>query len=475
VSTFLRRRRPAQAVPAAYRPPSLWRRLQPVQLLVGSFALLILFGTVGLLVLPGLYTGPRLGWLDALFTSTSAVCVTGLIVVDTATYFTPFGQAFILLLIQLGGLGIVTFTTVAILTFGRRLSLRAEELSASGVEVAPIVDYRRLARNVVRYTLALEGIGALLLYMLWIPRFGAMGAIWPATFHAISAFCNAGFSTFTDSLVSMADAPFTLLVIATLIVAGGVGFLTLEEITQLRKERRAGRVARMSLHSRLVLVTTAALIVLGWAVFAIFEWRLTLGELGPLDRTVNALFMSITARTAGFNTIDYSRAAEGTSFLTILLMFVGGSPGSTAGGIKTTTAALIGLVALSRLRGAAVTSVAGRSIREDTIQRAVGLFAISFGVLTAAIFLFTAAEIGTVQHAEAGGAFLGYMFEATSAFNTVGLSLGVTDTLSPLGQFATILLMYIGRVGALAFVAAITLPRTSARGFRYAYEDVIVG
>ena len=444
------------------------------QLFAGSFLLLILLGTLGLKVLPGLYTETELSWLDALFTATSAVCVTGLIVVDTATYFTGWGQAYLLLLIQLGGLGMITFSTLIILGLRRRLSLRHEEFSANLMDVAPHVEPHRLTRDVVVFTLIVEAAGALLLYLFWLPRLGWQDGMWHAVFHSVSAFCNAGFSTFTDSLMSFQQAPFTLLVMMALIVTGGLGFLTLEELHLRRVTRRAGQRFRLSLHSRLVLTATAALILLGWGGYCFFEWRVTLADMPTWARALNGLFMSVTARTAGFNTIDYGDTEASTSFLTILLMAIGGSPGSTAGGLKTTTVALLMLAAWTRLRGGEFTSAWGRSVPEETVQRAVGLFVIGFVVLTGGIFAYVTLEL----HAIAGGAeaysFLHYMFEAASAFNTVGLSMGVTGNLEDGTRVLTVLLMYIGRVGPLTFAAAITLARSRER-FRFAYEDVIVG
>ncbi|MEW5931503.1 MAG: potassium transporter TrkG [Gemmatimonadota bacterium] len=458
------------------RAPSLWRRLTAPQLFAGSFLLLVLAGTLGLKTLPGLYTAEPLGWLDALFTATSAVCVTGLVVVDTATRFTFAGQAFILLLIQLGGLGMIAFTTLIILALGRRLSLRHEAVSAAAMEVAPHVDTRRLTRDVVRFTLVLEGAGALALYLLWVPRFGWRGAAWPALFHSVSAFCNAGFSTFSDSLIGFQRAPLTLLVVMALVVVGGIGFLTLEELYLYRLAAREGRRFRVSLHSRIVLFTTAALLLGGWVLFTAFEWGVSLAGLPAWARVLNGLFLSVTARTAGFNNVDYADATAGSAFLTIVLMSIGGSPGSTAGGLKTTTIAIIGLLAWSRFRGREVTSLWGRTIPEETVQRAVGLFVMGFGLVTAAIFGYVAAEMGGAVRDGAGAGFLAYMFEAASAFNTVGLSMGVTAELSAPGRWLTILLMYVGRVGPLTFAAAIALARPTPGGeFRFAYEDVVVG
>jgi trk system potassium uptake protein TrkH len=370
----------------------------------------------------------------------------------------------------------ITFTTIIILALGRRLSLRHEALSTGVAEVAPQVDYRSLTRDLLRFTLVFEAIGALFLYLVWIPRFGWGEAAWHAIFHAISAFCNAGFSTFSDSLTSFHLSPATLVLVMLLIVAGGLGFLTLEEVYLHRRAKKEEAHFSISLHSRIVLVTTAVLLLGGWLLYTLLEWRLTLAGMPAWARPFNSLFMSVTARTAGFNTVDYDSASGGTNFFTIILMSIGGSPGSTAGGLKTTTIALIGFLAWSRFRGSEITSIGGRSVPEETVQRAVGLFVVAFGAVTAAILAYVALEMGDVTHAESARGFLSYMFEAASAFNTVGLSMGVTGELSPAGRWLTILLMFSGRVGPITFAAALTLSRPTARGeFRFAYEDVVVG
>jgi trk system potassium uptake protein TrkH len=443
-------------------------------LFVGSFLLLIAAGTLGLELLPGLYTGERLGWLDALFTSTSAVCVTGLIVVDTATYFTPAGQAWILLLIQLGGLGIITFTSLIVAMLGRRLSLEHEAISASIADIAPHVDYRVLTRDVVLFTLAIEASGALALTLLWLPRLGPSAA-WHGAFHSVSAFCNAGFSTFTDNLIGFQRSPATLLVVGGLIVAGGIGFLTMEESYRWLRARWGRRRFRVSLQSRLILLTTALLIAVGWGTFAALEWDRTLKGLPAADKLANGLFLSITPRTAGFNAIDYGRASDSANFQTILLMTVGGSPGSTAGGLKTTTAALLVLLAAARFRGRSTTDLWGRTIPEESIQRAVGLSIASFALVTACILVITTAESGGPGSA-VRDSFLKYMFEAVSAFNTVGLSMGVTAGLTAASKWTLIVLMFVGRVGLTTAAAALVLARPGSGGeFRFAYEDVVVG
>ena len=455
--------------------PGRWRSIlqgvTPPQVFIGSFVVLILFGTLGLKLLPGLYTGKPLNWLDALFTSTSAVCVTGLVVVDTGTHFTWAGQAFILLLIQLGGLGMLAFASLIILALGRRLSLREEALSTGTGTVAPHINPKRLTYDVVRFTFAIEAVGAVFLYMLWAPLLGWKEAFWPAVFHSVSAFCNAGFSTFSDSMIGFQRSPLTLLVISALIIVGGLGFLTMEEFYLRYRAGRQKAIFRISLHSRMVVVTTVALLVVGWVLFGIFEWQATLAGLPFFDKVCNAFFLSATARTAGFNSIDYARATDSANLLTILLMFVGGSPGSTAGGIKTTTFAIIGLVAWSRLRGDQITTFGNRSVREETTDRAIGVFVMSVAIVTIGVFLLTASG-----HGELGGTrFLARMFEAVSAFCTVGLSMGITNELSVAGRWTTILLMFFGRVGPLTVAAALTLRHRGDRKFRYSYEDVVVG
>jgi trk system potassium uptake protein TrkH len=450
----------------------LWYRLTPSQLFVGSFALLVLLGTVVLRCTPGLYRHPEgLSWLDCLFTATSAVCVTGLSVVDTSSAFTPAGQGVLLGLIQLGGLGMLTFTSLIILALGRRLSLREETLTLDVAVAAPQVSPRRLTLDIVRFTLLFELLGAAGLWLSWGPELGWSEAVWPAVFHSVSAFCNAGFSTFEDSLVGWQQAPVPLLIVMSMIVAGSLGFLTHEELYQWVVHRFCRKRFRVSLHSRLVLGTSGLLLLGGWLLFLLFESTQTLAALAPRDRWVNALFLSVTCRTAGFNTVDYAELADSSTLLTMILMTIGGSPGSTAGGMKTTTFALIGILAWSRLRGWDSTSLWGRTIPESTIARAVGLFVIATGMVTVGIFLLSASE----QYAGASGYLVDCVFEAISAFNTVGLSMGMTEHLSPWGRLVICLMMFLGRVGPLTIAAALTRPRGAVSTFRYAHEEVIVG
>ncbi len=446
------------------------RGLAPAELFVVSFLALILAGTLTLKFAPGLYRSAGLSWTDAVFTSTSAVCVTGLVVVDTATYFTPLGQGLLLALIQLGGLGMLVLTSVIITVLGGRPSVRTENLAAGARHMLPQIPARKLILDVVRFTLFFEAFGAVLLYALWAPRLGVQEAIWPAIFHSVSAFCNAGFSTNTLSLVEFSDSPITLVIISFLVVAGGLGFITMEELHQ-RLIRRNKAMRRLSVHSKLVLVTSAVLTFGAWPLFALFEWEGVLAEMSTLDKLTNSLFLSVTARTAGFNTIDYAVASDSTNFLTIILMMIGGSPGSTAGGMKTTTFALLGLLAWSRFISQPTVTFANRSIPGETIQRATGLFVIATGTVVVGVFAlcFIGDSYGKSPD------FLASLFETVSAFNTVGLSMGLTTQLSTPSRWIISFLMFAGRTGPLAIAAALVVRISNGGRFRLAYEDVVVG
>jgi trk system potassium uptake protein TrkH len=460
-----------ELTPRDYRRGGL-AAIPATRLFLLSFGILIGIGTLGLLVLPGLYTGPRLGFVDALFTATSAVCVTGLIVVDTATYFTPLGQAWIAILIQLGGLGILTFTTLLIVLLGKRATLGIEEAAGGHASVFPHLGAVSLVKAIVVATFVVEAAGAAVLWLTWTDDLGARAALWPAVFHAVSAFSNAGFTILPDSLVGFRRSPLTVLTISALIVTGGIGFIVLAD---LRARYLLHRTHRLGTHTRLVLATTGILLVGGMILFVFFEAGGELAPLGWLDRPLNAFFMSVTARTAGFNTIDYNAVSNATLFLTMSLMLVGGSPGSTAGGLKTTTLALLFLALWARLRGRNVVSAWGRTVREGTVQRAAGVAMGGIAVLALGILLLAVSELSGGSAADRAE-FLRLIFEAHSAFGTVGLSMGVTSDLTTAGRLIIIFLMFVGRVGPLAAASAMAFAefRTKVK-YRYPYEDVVIG
>lgn len=438
------------------------------RLFVVSFAGLILAGTLGCLALPGLYTGAPLGWVDALFTITSAVCVTGLTVVDPGTFLTPFGQVWLLLFIQLGGLGILSLTTLAVARLGRA-SLSLEEAGGGGPVPLRFVDERALLRTVVAVTFALEAVGAAALWAVWRGRFGDLGAVWPSVFHSISAFCNAGFSLFPDNLASLRTSPLTLGVVGGLVVLGGLGFVVVEDL----RARIRGRAPRLSVHSRLVLASTSAFLAAGWVYFLVFEWSNALGDLGVLDKAANALFMSLTPRTAGFNTVDYSRVTNPSFFFTILLMLVGGSPGGTAGGLKTTTLVTLMLALWGRVRGRTDVTAFRRSIPRETVARAASLAVGGLVFLAGMVLVLLMTESGAAADR---ASMINLVFEAHSAFGTVGLSTGVTTAVSPIGKLVLVVLMYVGRVGPAALVAAmISAAARRGQAYRYGREDVMIG
>lgn len=445
------------------------RGLSATQLFVMSFVGLIAVGTLGLLFLPGLYVGEGLGFIDALFTATSAVCVTGLIVVDTATYFSPLGQTWLVILIQLGGLGLLTFTTLVLMSFRERTPLEMEEAVGGHTHRLIAGAPGSVLRSVLLVTFSLEAAGALGFWLFWQGELGPIGAAWPAVFHAVSAFCNAGFSIFSDSLVGFHTSAPTLLVASLLIIVGGLGFVVIQD---LRARFVTGERRRLTVHTRLVLASTAVLLIGGALLYLVFEWSGVLAGLPVGAKSLNAGFMSVTARTAGFNTVDYDALSNAALFLTVLLMLVGGSPNSTAGGFKTTTLALLGLLFVAKLRGDQAVSVAGRSVPEGTIQRAAGVVIGGTFLLGISVFLLLIleSEVGATDRID----FLRLLFDAHSAFGTVGLSMGATPTLSGAGRLLISFLMFLGRVGPPTLVAAMMAAGRRLQ-YRYAHEDVIVG
>lgn len=443
-------------------------RLTSSERLVGSFLGLILVGTLGLMVLPGLYTNERLGLVDALFIATSAICVTGLSTVDQGTHFTVWGQVYLLVMIQLGGLGILTFATFIISALGGRPSLRSEGAISNSVTL-PHVPTRSVVIDIILFTLVCEAAGAIALWLTWMPEKGGLESIWPAIFHSVSAFCNAGFSTYSDSMMNFKESPATLAVISLLIIAGGIGFVVHEELYRYFIKRDP-TIRRISIHSKLVLISTLFLILVPVIGFAIFEWKHSFAGLSSSDKISNAIFMSVTSRTAGFNSIEYGTASESTNLLTMLLMTIGGSPGSTAGGIKTTTFVLLGLLAWAKLRGRAV-AFGGRSIPQKTVNHATGLFVIMTTLTLVGVFALQLIDdpLGSDKK------LFHRAFEVCSAVNTVGLSMGITNELPAAAKLVLVALMFIGRLGPLAFFAAIESRIADRLTFRMATEDVIVG
>ncbi len=446
------------------------RSLSAPQLVALSFVGLIAVGTIGFMVLPGLYTGKGLGWVDSLFMATSAVCVTGLVVADVSKDFTFWGQAWLLLLVQAGGLGILTLASVIVSLTGVRLGVEAQEAAGGQTTVLPAQAAARVLRTAVGFTLGLEAAGALVLWVDWYGDAGAAGAAWLAIFHSISAFCNAGFSLFSDSLVGYRERPALVLTLAFLIVAGGLGFPVIQDLRYWLR----GRHSRLTLHTRLVLGATAVLLAGSTLLYLVFEWHHELDPLGVFDRSVNAFFMAVTARTAGFNTVDYDAVSNPSLFLTLALMWIGGAPASVAGGVKVTTVALLGLLLWSRLAGDEQISLGGRTVPRETLQRATGLAAGAVLLLGMLLFLLLVTELAGDRWADRPQ-LVRLVFEVQSAFSTVGLSMGATSELSPFGRLVLVPTMVFGRIGPLIVLAAMATRFRRRVRFRFAHEDVIVG
>jgi trk system potassium uptake protein TrkH len=442
----------------------------PQTYFVGGFAAVILLGT-GLLLLPWAQTQGEVGLVDALFTATSAVCVTGLVVVDTGTAFTPFGQVIILFLIQLGGLGIMTFAALAYLMLGRRLSLASQAALHDAFFQRDLgVAFRRRFRQILLLVGLTELLGTLLLSAVLLYRgTPAPRALFSAVFHAVSAFCNAGFSLYRDNLMGLRDSPVILATVMSLIVLGGLGHLVLADLLE-QGRRRLGRrpesTLPLSLHSRVVLRTTAALILAGTLGLLLFG--LTPGETTWPQRLSAALFQSVTARTAGFNTVDIGLLPPASLLLLTLLMFIGGSPGSCAGGVKTTALAISLAEFRAKLRGEEEVVLLERRVPKPVLDRTVVLMrlAVLWNLLGLLILLTTEAGRG-------GAGFQEVLFEQISAFGTVGLSTGLTDKLSLPGRLWLIATMFVGRVGPLTLAWGILPGRPSH--VRYPADRILIG
>jgi len=458
----------------------------PTQALIASFLVLIICGA-GLLMLPKSSAGESLGFVDALFTATSATCVTGLIVKDTGRDFSMMGQWIILSLIQLGGLGIVVFGAVFALLLGQALSIR------ESVAMQDLLSARTLSRigNMIVFiffvTILIEAVGAISMIGMWDDAPGRMlgyHQLWFCSFfHSVSAFCNAGFSLFDDSFVSYNASWPVYMVVCPLIILGGLGFGVLYDVANIAVDRvkrlikksfkaecRLSMEAprRMRLQSKIVLSVSGLLIVVGMAAIMLFERYASTGNPAADGGLAGAFFQSVTARTAGFNTIDIAAMSDSSRFVLILLMFVGGSPGSTAGGIKTVTLAVIIITAIAALRKRQDVELFKRSIRIVVVGRAITVTLLFVAVLFTATLALSITENGS------GFGMSDIIFETASALGTVGLTTGITGALTNAGKVIIILVMLIGRLGPLTLLAALTFNLKPAR-YSYPDEAIIVG
>lgn len=429
---------------------------KPARIIVASFLIAISLGCL-LLLLP-ISTYQRISFVDALFTATSATCVTGLTVRDTASFFTPFGRALILVLFQLGGLGIMTFSTIFALVLGRRITIKDRQILSLVFENVEL-DIKVLLKWIFILTLIMEALGAILL-KFQSPQL----SFYYALFHAISAFCNAGFSLFSRSFQSMRGGWLFNLTLTFLIVTGGIGFLVLYDLGRWIRSRISGNGTRLTLHSKIALSLSLILILLGTVFLYFSEAGAGFKDYPWNEKILASYFQAVTARTAGFSTVEIGNLASRSKLFLILLMFIGASPGSTGGGIKTVTFSLIILGILSILKGRNQIRIFHRAIPLELFEKAIVIFILSISwVLLATLALLFFEEKD----------FLSLLFEVVSAFGTVGLSTGITPSLTLLGKFIIILTMFLGRIGPMTL--AIALARRERDDFRVPEENVMVG
>lgn len=446
------------------RKRSLLKTVSPTRIIVSSFVLIIFTGAC-LLNLPiASNDGISIGFLNALFTSTSATCVTGLVVADTLTQWTLFGQLVILLLIQIGGLGLVTLATFFSVLLGRKISMKGKLLAQESIGDYSFADVLRMIKSVIRITACVELIGAIFLATIFIPRFGVKG-IYLSVFHSVSAFCNAGFDLMGDyrSLTPFTESPIVIYTVALLIVIGGLGFVVWKDLFEFHETKT------LYLHTKLVLLISASLIVLGAVFFFVSEHSNpeTMGPLSLFEKINAAVFHSITCRTAGYNSLPLNEMSEISKIMTILLMFIGAAPGSTGGGIKVTTFGILVMAILSNIKGSEETIVLRRRVSQVVVNKALTIAGLSLVL----IFTMTACIIALEKLP-----FVNVLYEVTSAFGTVGLSTGITPQLHEVSKILLIFTMFLGRVGPLSFAIAVAMRENKkAQNAVYPEGKIMVG
>lgn len=437
-------------------------KLNGVQILALGFLTVIFLGAIILSLPISSANRESTSFLDSLFTSTSAVCVTGLVTLNTSAYWSVFGQTVIMMLIEIGGLGFMSFTTLIAIVIGKRITLRERLVMQEAMNTFSIQGLVSMVRYVFGFTFAVQLFGALLMSTQFIPKYGLKTGIFYSIFHSISAFCNAGFDLFGNSLVGYSDNIVIILVISALIIIGGIGFTVWLEIYHYKSGKR------LTVHAKIVILMSVVLVFGGAILMFIFECRNpeTLAGMNFKDKVLNAFFASVTPRTAGFNSISINGMTMAGKFLTILLMFIGGSPGSTAGGLKTSTFGIIILTVISVIKGREDTEVFGRRFAKELVYKAFALLFIGVGLIIVVTMMLSYTEVGAT--------FMDLLYETTSAFGTVGLTTGLTPNLSNIGKVLIMLMMYFGRVGPLTVALALTRKRKKT-GYKYPEGKILIG
>ncbi|MBD1380759.1 TrkH family potassium uptake protein [Metabacillus arenae] len=432
--------------------------LNPSQLLILVFAFFISLGTIAL-KLPIATTEP-ISWVDALFTSTSAMTVTGLSVVDTGTAFTVFGQVTIIILIQLGGLGIMSFAVLIYIMLGRKIGIKERLIMQHALNQTSLGGVIKLVKNLFIFSFTIEFIGMLFLATQWVPEFGWGKGMYISMFHAVSAFNNAGFSLFSDYIMGYVGNPVINIAITFLFIIGGIGFTVLADIIAKRKFKK------LSLHSKMMLVGTLAINIFAMLVIFVLEYS-NPNTIGPLDlpsKLWASYFQAVTPRTAGFNSVDIGSMYESSLFLIMILMFIGAGSASTGGGIKLTTALVIVLAAIAFIRGKSEITIAKRSISHVSIIKSLAITTVSIVFIVLIVFILNIVE----KHS-----FTKVLFEVISAFGTVGLSMGITADLTDLGKQLIIFMMFVGKLGPLTLMFSLSKPKKEK--IRYPQEDLLTG
>lgn len=443
------------------------RALSPTKIIAVTFLILILTGAFLLTLPAATRDGQGCDFLRALFTATSATCVTGLTPFDTYTQWSGFGQGVLLCLIEVGGLGFMSMATLFVFLLRRRIGLKQRMVMAQALSLNGMEGVVRLQRTVIFGSLSVEALGAAILAAYFTPRFGFGKALWLGVFHSVSAFCNAGFDVFGflepgASLMTFQDDPLVLLTLGALVVIGGLGFLVWEELAERKP------LGRMSVYTRLVLSTTGALLLAGWGLTCLLEWNNpdTLGNMPVWEKLLNGLFQSVTLRTAGFAAVDQGKLTEGGKAVSMIIMLIGGSSGSTAGGLKTVTFVVLVLFIWARLRGRSTVCAFRRTIPASQVLDAMTIaMAMLILAMFGAVFICATSPVG----------FTNALYEAISALATVGLTADTTLRLSVPAQYLIILYMYFGRVGILTISLGFLTGDRAAERFRYAQTSLLIG
>ncbi|MGN0143814.1 MAG: TrkH family potassium uptake protein [Clostridium sp.] len=439
-------------------------RLSEVRILALGFMIIILLGGVILSLPISSKNGTYTSLIDSIFTATSAVCVTGLVTVDTGTHWNTFGHCIIMILIEVGGLGFMSVTTFFAMILGKKITLRDRLIMQEAMNAFDIQGLVKMMRYILILTFSVQSIGALLLSFVFIPEFGLKTGVFYSIFHSVSAFCNAGFDLFGNfsSLTRYYNNYYIIIIISLLIIIGGLGFAVISELLHFK------HIKKFSIHSKIVLCVTLSLIILGAVSIFCVEYKneATLAGLNFGEKVLNSLFASITPRTAGFNSISTGDMTMSGKLITIILMFIGGSPGSTAGGIKTTTFGVLILTIICVLKGRNDTEVFGRRFSKETVYKAFTLFALAMLIVLIVTMILSVAE--PEQQ------FIDLLYEASSALGTAGITTGVTQEIGTLSKFVLMFTMYCGRLGPITVLLAL-IKRNKKNGIKYPEAKILIG